>query len=95
MANIETEIVTGSAYWASYLVNGDASGLDDREIKLADAWCERNFPGVAWREIDVKRDDDGEPQESNFSWFYGLHTGDDYSGGDVLEYSVTYPKPVA
>lgn len=24
------------AHWASYLVNGDASGLDDKDVELAD-----------------------------------------------------------
>jgi hypothetical protein len=34
---------TGAACWASYLINGDASGLRDAERLLADAWREREI----------------------------------------------------
>lgn len=30
------------SFWASYLVNGDASGLDDHEIKAIDRWLDAN-----------------------------------------------------
>lgn len=36
------ETIKGSAYWASYLINGDDSGINETERALADAWCERN-----------------------------------------------------
>jgi len=34
------ETATAPSAWASYLINGDASGLDDGEDKLVDAWLE-------------------------------------------------------
>ncbi len=37
---METLTATGFAYWASYLINGDASGLDDNERACADAFAE-------------------------------------------------------
>ena len=37
--NVET--ATAPAYWASYLINGDASGLEGDEIAACDAWIER------------------------------------------------------
>ena len=43
MANIET--VTGPAFAASYLVNGDSSGLEACDIAAIDAWVKRE--GVA------------------------------------------------
>lgn len=76
-------VVTGSAAWASYLINGDASGIDDREKALADAWLERNAVASV---IDTERDEDGDGAEPYFSWSYGFHTGDDCSGGNLLDY---------
>jgi hypothetical protein len=75
----------GSAYWASYLINGDASGLEDKEIALADAWQKRLAPAYV---VDVARDEEtGESEDPWFSWSYGLHTGDPTcSGGDCLTY---------
>lgn len=87
---IETGLVTGAAYWASYLVNGDASGLEPEEKALADAWLERLGEGV--RVVDVERDEDGEACEARFSWSYGLHTGADVSGGDLLDYVTHHRK---
>ena len=73
--------LTGAAYWASYLINGDASGLEPREKALADAWLERE---LAPEESVVDCE-----QEAHFSWHYDLHTGDDsVRGGDVLEYTI-------
>ena len=37
-AGIET--ATGPAAWASYLINGDATGLDREEVEAADEWIE-------------------------------------------------------
>jgi hypothetical protein len=70
---------TGAAYWASYLINGDASGLTNEERKLADAWCEREL-GPNDAIVDC-----GEPY---FTWSYRLYTGDDIQGGDVVDYRV-------
>jgi hypothetical protein len=72
-------VATGAACWASYLINGDASGLNEQERNLADAWCEREL---------VPNDaivDCGEPY---FSWSYRLYTGSPFNGGDVVDYRV-------
>jgi len=72
-------IATGAACWASYLINGDASGLSDEERKLADAWCERELgPNDAIVDCD----------EPYFTWSYRLYTGAPFSGGDVVDYRV-------
>jgi len=72
-------IAIGAACWASYLINGDASGLSDEERARADAWCERELgPNAAI--VDC-----GEPY---FTWHYDLHTGAPYRGGDVVDYRV-------
>lgn len=34
----EFSIEAAPAYWASYLINGDSSGLEDSEITAADEW---------------------------------------------------------
>jgi hypothetical protein len=75
----ETETIKASAYWASYLINNDASGLDDAELALADAWLVQH--GLERAEfVDVA--------EPFFSWYYGFHTGADCQGGDLAEYTV-------
>jgi hypothetical protein len=74
-----TRTVTGAAYWASYFINGDASGLVQEEKNWADAWIARELePGE-----DIV--DCGEPY---FTRHYGLHTGTPFSGGDVVDYTV-------
>ena len=73
----------GSAYWANYLINGDSSGLEDREIALCDKWVAQREPAFV---VDVKRDDNGDAEHQWFTWSYGLHTGDDCSGGECLTY---------
>lgn len=71
--------ILGSAYWASYLINGDASGLDSMDKIEADRWVIDNLePGDAI--VDC-----GEPY---FSWSYGLYTGSHYRGGDLVRYTV-------
>jgi hypothetical protein len=72
-------VATGAACWASYLVNGDASGLTEEERNLADAWCEREL-GPNDAIVDC-----GEPY---FTWHYRLFTGAPFSGGDVVDYRV-------
>jgi hypothetical protein len=85
------ETFTGAAYWASYLVNGDASGLEPNEKALADAWLARIAP---YRPACTVDDEDGNPAESRFTWHYAMHTGADCQGGDVLDY-VCLAAPVS
>lgn len=46
-AGIETMQATAPSAWASYLVNGDASGLEDDEQTACDAWVESLAPFTA------------------------------------------------
>jgi hypothetical protein len=75
----QTHTVIGSAYWAPYLINGDASGLNDDEI----AWCD------AWYARELSSDEDiVDCDEPYFSWSYGFYTGCPFTGGDLVEYIV-------
>ncbi len=72
------ETVTGPAYWASYLVNGDTSGITGQEQRQADAWRERN--GV----VNVVSADD----EARFTRYYGIYDPlADCEGGDIIDYT--------
>ena len=86
-------IVTLPAAWASALVNGDRSGLDDHECALC-AFAERSLALDGLRIVDVARDPDThEPCEPYFTWRYRIysqdHAADASSGGDVLDYVAT------
>ena len=59
------------AYWACYLINGDATGLDDGEQETIDQWLKgENSPWF----VDVG--------ESSFSWRNDATS----LGGDVCQY---------
>jgi hypothetical protein len=74
---IGTTQETGQAYWASYFVNGDASGLDDREIAEADAWLRSCQPGTPGQHAEiVSCSDDAE---------IGTYWGEGESRGKVCE----------
>lgn len=47
--SFEAKTETGPSYWASYFVNGDCSGLNNKEIKLADAWRTASPPRAGSR----------------------------------------------
>ena len=83
---IETVEIIGAAYWASALINGDWSGLDDSEAATLAAWIDRELGGDANRILDVERDDSGDPADPFFTWNYDLYTGSDFRGGDCLVY---------
>ncbi len=74
---LRTQHVTGPAHWASYFVNGDASGLTDAEQVAADAWLEP-YTAEGWQVCDA-------PGEAWFTWSFSLHGGD-CQGGDVVSY---------
>lgn len=67
---------TAPAFWASYLINGDASGLCPGEAKRIDEYMALAHPGVDVHDV-------GEP---GFSWTYDLYGGD-VPGGDLAEYT--------
>lgn len=60
---IKTEEFRLPTWWASYLINGDASGLTDDEQTEIDQWCEVHTTGpcldVADDENFTTRGDDG------------------------------------
>jgi len=65
------------AHWASYLINGDASGLDDGEIATIEAYLSANGDPRIF-------DTEGEPY---FSWSFGRNGGN-ADGGDLVDYVV-------
>lgn len=46
MTNLEPITATAPSYWASYLINGDASGLEDAERETADSFVAACLGGV-------------------------------------------------
>jgi hypothetical protein len=79
-----TRIVHGAEHWASYLINGDASGLSDIEKAECDAWCELELePNETIVDCD---------EEPYFSWSYGFFTGSLFKGGNLLDYVVLCEK---
>jgi hypothetical protein len=76
---------TGPAYWASYLVNGDDSGLTPEEKAAADAWIAKLGD---YSVVGIASDEEGESQEPRFTWHYDLHSGTDTRGGDVVDYVI-------
>lgn len=81
---LTTVELIGSAYWASYLFNGDDSGIDERDVALCNAWLEYNGNPII---VGILEDEDGNWEDMWFSWSYGFHTGDTTcTGGDCLTY---------
>jgi hypothetical protein len=75
--NAQTYILP--AYWASYLINGDDSGLSDSELNQCNDWLEK----------------EGNPQivdcgESYFSWHNDAQSVITRVGGDVCEYTALF-----
>jgi len=79
MAKLTFKKMAMPAYWSSYLINGDASGLEDGEDKIADAYLEKNHVAEV---VDA-------PGEGYFSWSYDLHGGT-ARGGELLDYTVRF-----
>lgn len=71
---ITTQTYTLPASWASYVINGDASGIEDDEVIVIDAWLNKVQPGIPTSCSD----------EQFFSWHNDGPTPN--IGGDCLEY---------
>jgi hypothetical protein len=69
--------------WASYLINGDASGLTAEEVQACDQYLNKN-------EIAEVID---QPGEAFFSWSYASYGGT-AEGGDLAHYIVRHETPV-
>jgi hypothetical protein len=53
----EVDTCKGPSYWASYIVNGDGSGMREDELAKCDAWLEyHNARG--WRVVSCEDDSD-------------------------------------
>lgn len=79
--NSETLTITLPDYWASYIINGDASGLTEDERAICDRAIEREC-GDDWTIVDVS--DDG----LRFTWSYRLYNPEaDCDGGSVVDYT--------
>lgn len=71
---------TAPSYWASFLINGDASGMSDDEIAACEAWLKYLQPGPVCPDVPlvvgerhfsvVSCEDDGE----RYARFNGLLT---------------------
>lgn len=84
MARMYARTITGAAYWASYFINGDASGMTDEERNAADNWLRIELqPGESVVSC---------AGEARFTWSYDLHTHTDTRGGDVLDYTIIGPN---
>ena len=77
------------AYWASYLVNGDASGLQDGEQEEIDHWVDNCQVDAIVNNGNVTSYKTlagclNVSEESHFSYWNDANTG---LGGDVLTYT--------
>jgi hypothetical protein len=73
MAKIKINTYILPSYWASALINGDYSGMEDGEEKILNEWIKRVKPGYCV----------GCSEES---WFQWGHDANRNQGSDVLEY---------
>jgi len=77
----ETDTLELPAYWASALINGDYSGLNEQEAER----CTRKAAALAregWSVVDCA-------DEARFTWHYQLYDPEaECSGGDVIEYTI-------
>lgn len=90
---IEVDQITAPAFWASALVNGDESGMEDNEIAAMNEYL-ASLEAEGWYVVDVARDEEGNGQEARFTNSYRLHGGD-AQGGDVLDYVIHRHVPCA
>jgi hypothetical protein len=74
---IEVDTVKAPIYWASYLINGDASGMEDHEIAECDAWSD-SLDG--WYVVDCTDDQD-------FGTFY-FKVARRWLGCDLATYTI-------
>jgi hypothetical protein len=78
----ETDTVTLPSYWASAIINGDYSGMDDDETKRCDYELEQ-LAADGWNVVDCDTD------STRFTWSYRLYdTQADFCGGEVMDYTV-------
>jgi len=69
---MQTEVRTLPAYWASYLINADASGMEDNEVQEIEYYLEREGLGAP---VDCEM--------TGFAWINDANS----LGGDVADYT--------
>ena len=69
-------------FWASYLINGDASGLEPGDQEHIDAYLDQQEIAEV---VDVEEDSE------RFTWSYDLYGGT-AQGGTVATYTVALAK---
>ena len=74
---ITVDVFPLPSHWASAVINGDYSGLDDNECALCQAELEM-FGVAGWDFVDIE----GEPY---FTWDYRRYGGD-AEGGEVADF---------
>lgn len=75
----EIRKIKGSAYWVSYLINDDWSGLSDEEKDACDNWANIEL---------LPEESVIDASEPFFSWHYDLHTHTQFKGGELVEYTL-------
>ena len=73
--SIKTDIVEAPSHWACYLINGDASGMDEEQI----AACDKYFAGMEVIDCNTETE--------RFTWSADLF-GSTSQGDTVCEYTV-------
>ncbi len=68
--------IIAPSFWASYLINGDASGMSESERKVCDAWLDQETLGNP----PVSCEDYGFCHSHGASWFFPY-------GADCQEYT--------
>lgn len=80
--SVECNTTTLPSYWASALINGDYSGLDDNEAERCRAAVER-LAADGWSVVSDEEDSE------RFTWHYDLYDPDaGCSGGNVCDYVI-------
>ena len=83
---MKRDTTTLPAYWASALINGDYSGLEDEAEAARCAAKVEELADDGWSIVSCE-------DEARFTWSYNLYdTGADCSGGDVLDYTIIRSK---
>lgn len=78
----EVDRVTLPAHWASALINGDVSGLDDDEADQARMMMHK-LATDGWQVVGTH------DEEPRFTWNYQVHNPHSpYKGGDVMDFIV-------
>ena len=83
------DTITLLAYWASAIINGDWSGMEDEAEKERCSKAIGELAAEGWSIVDIAHGESDEKQEARFTWSYRLYDpGADCAGGDVLDYVI-------